>query len=232
MQISKKNTPSHHYSNAIIKVFQVQIKWCTRPTRIQNIISMTVHIPLASSAFFPYNLSHEIKMLTLVMCIIHWSNCFNNPPLSPPPLSLDNPRAFDGRLWLGKGGGEFNPYLARVRKLSWKCQVFPTENTCFIFSYWGVYKVMGSLFQGNGSEKNVKEVKVFMLGQWVNLWCFFLPSNPALEEGIWTQFWPQGMGQSILQKFKCSEGSPGGEMLKLWINWLTTHSISSYSFKC
>lgn len=150
----------------------------------------------------------------------------------PPPLSLDNPRAFDGRLWLGKGGGEFNPYLARVRKLSWKCQVFPTENTCFIFSYWGVYKVMGSLFQGNGSEKNVKEVKVFMLGQWVNLWCFFLPSNPALEEGIWTQFWPQGMGQSILQKFKCSEGSPGGEMLKLWINWLTTHSISSYSFKC
>lgn len=150
----------------------------------------------------------------------------------PPPLSLDNPRAFDGCLWLGKGGGEFNPCLARVRKLSWKCQVFPTENTCFIFSYWGVYKVMGSLFQGNGSEKNVKEVKVFMLGQWVNLWCFFLPSNPALEEGIWTQFWPQGMGQSILQKFKCSEGSPGGEMLKLWINWLTTHSISSYSFKC
>lgn len=191
MQISIKNTPSHHYSNAIIKVFQVQIKWCARPTRIQNIISMTVHIPLTSSAFFPYNLSHEIKMLTLVTCIIHWSNCFNNPPLSPP-LSLD------GCLCLGKGGGEFNPCLARVRKLSWKCQVFPTENTCFIFSYWGVYKVMGSLFWGNGSEENVKEVKVFMLGQRVkSSWCFFLPSNPALEEGIWTQFWPQGMGVHI-----------------------------------
>lgn len=71
----------------------------------------------------------------------------------PPPLSLDNSRAFDGGLWLGKGGGEFNPCLARVRKLSWKCQVFPTENTCFIFSYWGVYKVMGSLFQGEWIKK-------------------------------------------------------------------------------
>ena len=78
-----------------------------------------------------------------------------------PPPSLDNPRAFDGCLWLGKGGGEFNPCLARVRKLSWKCQVFPTENTCFIFSYWSVYKVMGSLFQGNGSEKKCQRGQGF-----------------------------------------------------------------------
>ena len=214
MLISIKNTPSHHYSNAIIKVFQVQIKWCARPTRIQNIISMTVHIPLASSAFFPYNLSHEIKMLTLVtciMCIIHWPNCFNNPPL-PPPLSLDNPRAFDGCLWLGKGGGEFNPCLARVRKLSWKCQVFPTENTCFIFSYWSVYKVMGSLFQGNGSEKNVKEVKVSCLvNGWISDVSFYhqiqhlrKAFEPNFDPKEWGKaFFKSSNAQKVAQEGRC-----------------------------
>ena len=133
-------------------------------------------------------------------------------PPPPPPLSLDNPRAFDGCLWLGKGGGEFNPCLARVRKLSWKCQVFPTENTCFIFSYWSVYKVMGSLFQGNGSEKNVKEVKVSCLvNGWISDVSFYhqiqhlrKAFEPNFDPKEWGKaFFKSSNAQKVAQEGRC-----------------------------
>ena len=67
------------------------------------------------------------------------------------------------------GGGQFEPCLAGVRNLNWKCQVYPVSGAqVFILNIEAFqFEVRSSLSEGHGLEENFKNVHVLKFGRWI-----------------------------------------------------------------
>lgn len=114
----------------------------------------------------------------------------------------------------GGGFGKFEPFLGRVQSCNQNCKVFLADYTCFIFKFV-VFK---------GKEFTFTELMALKKRSTRNSWSITLHftkvllSNLALGWGIWTQFWPEGVGGSRNLMFKWPGGCPRG-ILKLQIDW-------------
>lgn len=106
----------------------------------------------------------------------------------------------------GGGFGKFEPFLGRVRSCNQNCKVFLADYTCFIFKFV-VFK---------GKEFTFTELMALKKRSTRNSWSITLHftkvllSNLALGWGIWTKFWPEGVGGSRNLMFKWPGGLPKG----------------------